>query len=139
MAGSYHLAVLAVDSLGFRLAAGQGFGCLDPESPHTDGCYTTKVTEEKVLDCTTTEHVHTSDCYATSGKNEDGSDWNLAQELKDALANDKEENLPPFSTSTPPPLLSLMALLLEMEPLLMLNSLSAEKMRMVQTGIWPKS
>ena len=67
--------------------------CGQTESPHTDGCYTTKVTEEKVLDCTTTEHVHTSDCYATSGKNEDGSDWNLAQELKDALANDKEVTL----------------------------------------------
>ena len=67
--------------------------CGQTESPHSDGCYTTKVTEEKVLDCTTTEHVHTSDCYATSGKNEDGSDWNLAQELKDALANDKEVTL----------------------------------------------
>lgn len=67
--------------------------CGQTESPHTDGCYTTKVTEEKVLDCTTTEHVHTSDCYATSGKNEDGSDWNLAKELQNALDSDEDVTL----------------------------------------------
>ncbi|MCI9242985.1 MAG: doubled motif LPXTG anchor domain-containing protein [Lawsonibacter sp.] len=67
--------------------------CGQTESPHTDGCYTTKVTEEKVLDCTTTEHVHTSGCYATSGKNEDGSDWNLAKELQNALDSDEDVTL----------------------------------------------
>lgn len=67
--------------------------CGQTESPHTDGCYTTKVTEEKVLDCTTTEHVHTSDCYSTKGTDKDGNAFNVAQELKDALANDKEVTL----------------------------------------------
>lgn len=64
--------------------------CGQTESPHTDGCYTTKVTEEKVLDCTTTEHVHTSGCYESVDA-ETGKD--LATALKDALDSDEDVTL----------------------------------------------
>lgn len=67
--------------------------CGQTESPHTDGCYTTKVTEEKVLDCTTTEHVHTSDCYSTKGTDKDGNAFNVAEELKKALESDDNVTL----------------------------------------------
>lgn len=67
--------------------------CGQTESPHSDGCYTTKVTEEKVLDCTTTEHVHTSDCYSTKGTDKDGNAFNVAEELKKALESDDNVTL----------------------------------------------
>lgn len=68
--------------------------CGQDEVSHTDDCYTTVTkTEERTLICGLAEHVHTGGCYATSGINEDGSEWNLAKELQNALDSDEDVTL----------------------------------------------